>query len=95
MDPVTLLLGGVLIVVTLLFLFSSNGNKARLASEVSRIPGPPAYPIVGSVLPVLFLKRNGEQDMPDPQYLWGPQPVPIGLFFNPWNGGQMFLRNVM
>jgi hypothetical protein len=62
MDPATLLLGGVLIVVTLLFLFPSNGNKARLAAEVSRIPGPPSYPIVGSLLPVLFLKRNGEQE---------------------------------
>ncbi|KAJ4433397.1 hypothetical protein ANN_15656 [Periplaneta americana] len=58
MEPLTLLIGGVLFIVAMMFLFSSEKNKSQSLKEFNKLPGPPAYPIVGTVLPMLFLKRN-------------------------------------
>jgi hypothetical protein len=60
MDSATLLLGCALVAIALVFFLMSHGNSARLAAQISNIPGPPAYPIVGTTLPLLFIQRNGE-----------------------------------
>ncbi|XP_069699708.1 cytochrome P450 4C1-like [Periplaneta americana] len=58
MDPLTLLVGGVLLLVAMMFLFPSDKKKLELAKQVNKLHGPPCYPFVGTVLPLLFLKRN-------------------------------------
>jgi hypothetical protein len=85
MDPASLLVGGALIVLAVLFLFSSNGKKGRIAAKINNLPGPPVYPIVGSSLPLFFKKRNGKWQRGDSRFTPPPgkeRPVPIG-----WEAG--------
>jgi hypothetical protein len=60
MEPVTLLLGGTLFFIALLFLLTSNAKEKEVARRVNKIPGPTRYPIFGTHLPLLFVKRKGE-----------------------------------
>ena len=59
MDPVTLLLSVGLLALFLLLHFT-NSNSSKLANKVNKLPGPKAYPLLGTSVPFLFLKRNGE-----------------------------------
>ncbi|XP_069699710.1 cytochrome P450 4C1-like isoform X1 [Periplaneta americana] len=58
MEPLSLLIGGALFLIAMVFLFSSVKNKSHIAKQVDKLPGPTAYPLVGTGLPMLFLKRN-------------------------------------
>jgi hypothetical protein len=61
MEPVTLLLAAALLVTALLFLLlPTDKKKAEIARRVNKLHGPTNYPIFGTVLPFLFLKRSGE-----------------------------------
>jgi hypothetical protein len=60
MEPVTLLLGGTLFFTALLFLLTSNTKEKEFARQVNKISGPTCYPIFGTQLPMLFVKRKGE-----------------------------------
>ena len=57
MDLVSLLLCAALLVTTLLLI--KNRSSSRFAELINKIPGPYSYPILGTVVPFLFLKRNG------------------------------------
>ncbi|XP_069699717.1 cytochrome P450 4C1-like isoform X1 [Periplaneta americana] len=58
MEPLSLIIGGALFLVAIMFLFSSDKNKSHIAKQVNKLPGPTSYPFVGTELPLLFLKRN-------------------------------------
>jgi hypothetical protein len=60
MEPVTLLLGAALFITALLFLLPVGKRKADIARQVNKLHGPTKYPIFGTILPFLFLKRTGE-----------------------------------
>jgi hypothetical protein len=63
MEPVTLLLGAALFIIAIiavLFLLPVDKRKAEIARQVNKLHGPTNYPIFGSTLPFLFIKRNGE-----------------------------------
>jgi hypothetical protein len=57
MESVTLLLGAAMLVVSLLFLFRQRAKRAQFVSLVNKLPGPPAYPIIGNSLD-LVVPRN-------------------------------------
>jgi hypothetical protein len=61
MDPVTILLGGTVIIIALLFLLTANEKEKEVARRVNKLHGPTRYPIFGTDLPLLFLKRKGEK----------------------------------
>jgi hypothetical protein len=50
MELITLLLGVALFVVCFLFLYRQGAKRARFVGLVNKLPGPPAYPIVGNAL---------------------------------------------
>jgi len=58
MEATTLLLFVVIFTAALL-LFPRNANRARIVRLVDRLPGPPSYPIVGSLLPYILAHRKG------------------------------------
>jgi hypothetical protein len=60
MEIVTLLLSSTLLVAVLLFLFRKDCDRARLHRMVTKVPGPLALPLVGNVVPFMFLKNYGE-----------------------------------
>jgi hypothetical protein len=60
MDPVTILLGGALFIIALLFLLTGEKKEAEVARRVNKLPGPTRYPIFGTDLPLLFVKRKGK-----------------------------------
>jgi hypothetical protein len=60
MEPVTLLLGVALFIIAVLFLLPADKRKAEIARRVNKLHGPTNYPIFGSTLPFLFIRRNGE-----------------------------------
>jgi len=60
MDPVTLLLGGTLFFIALLFLLTSDTREKEVARLVNKLRGPTRYPIFGTYLPFLFVKHTGE-----------------------------------
>lgn len=60
METLSLLLCGVLLLLGTLFLYSRNSKRAQFIRMMEQIPGPRAYPIIGTVLPFLLKKRSGE-----------------------------------
>jgi len=60
MDPVTLLLGGTLFFIALLFLLTSNTKEEDVAKRVNKLRGPTCYPIFGTYLSILLVKHKGE-----------------------------------
>jgi hypothetical protein len=61
MDPVTILLGGALVISSLLFLLTANKKKRENARRVNKLHGPPCFPIVGTDYAMFFVKRKGEK----------------------------------
>lgn len=60
MEPVTVLLGGVLFIFALLFLEANKSTKTEVARRVNKLHGPRSYPIFGTDLPLLFVRRKGK-----------------------------------
>ena len=60
MDPTIIL--AALLAVAVLALLPRIVRRARFVRLVNKIPGPPAYPIVGSLLPLLLAPRNSKYD---------------------------------
>jgi len=60
MEAITLLLGGTLFFIALLFLLTSNTKEMEVARRVNKLRGPKRYPIFGTHLPMLFVKHRGE-----------------------------------
>ena len=58
MDPTILL--AALLVLAAVALFPHIVSRARFVRLVNKIPGPPAYPLVGSVLPYLLAPRSSK-----------------------------------
>ncbi|PNF27068.1 Cytochrome P450 4C1, partial [Cryptotermes secundus] len=58
MEAVTLLLGAALFIIAVLFLLPADKRKAKIARLVNKLHGPTQYPIFGTALPFLFIKRN-------------------------------------
>jgi hypothetical protein len=57
MENITLLFGAAIFVVSFLFLFRQGARRARFVSLVNKLPGPPAYPIIGNSLDMV-VPRN-------------------------------------
>ncbi|KAJ9600115.1 hypothetical protein L9F63_009591, partial [Diploptera punctata] len=79
MDPMTLLLAGGLFIVTLLFLFR---GKSEFQKKVDQLPGPPYYPIVGSGIRFLFLRRRDVFKFAEGTI------AEYKTLFRTWNGGK-------
>ena len=60
MEGFTLLLSAVLFVVLIYIFVRRDSKRSNFEALVDQIPGPKKYPIIGTVLPFLFLKRNGK-----------------------------------
>jgi len=60
MDPTILL--ATLLAVAVLALLPRIVRRARFVRLVNKIPGPPAYPIVGTLLPLLLAPRGSKYD---------------------------------
>ena len=60
MDPTIVL--AALIAVAALALLPRIVRRVRFVRLVNKIPGPPAYPIVGTLLPLLLAPRNSKYD---------------------------------
>ncbi|PNF27072.1 Cytochrome P450 4C1, partial [Cryptotermes secundus] len=58
MDTFSLLFCGVVLLLGTLFLYSRTSKRERFIRMVDQIPGPRSYPILGTVLPFLFTKRQ-------------------------------------
>jgi hypothetical protein len=60
MDPTIVL--ATLLAVVALALLPRIVRRVRFVRLVNKIPGPPAYPIIGSLLPLLLAPRNSKYD---------------------------------
>jgi hypothetical protein len=58
MDPTIVL--ATLLAVVALALLPRIVRRVRFVRLVNKIPGPPAYPIIGSLLPLLLAPRNSK-----------------------------------
>ena len=52
-----------LLAVAALALIPRIVKRVRFVRLVNKIPGPPAYPIVGTLLPLLLAPRNSKYDV--------------------------------
>jgi hypothetical protein len=59
MEFISALLFLALLVAAALFLLPQSTARARIVSLVNRLPGPPSYPLIGSLLPFALLHRRG------------------------------------
>jgi hypothetical protein len=60
MEPISLLLGAAVFIIAVIFLLPADKRRAEIARQVNKLHGPTKYPIFGTTLPFLFVKRNGE-----------------------------------
>jgi len=60
MDPTIALVA--LFAVAAVALLPRIVRRMRFVRRVDKIPGPPAYPIVGTLLPLLLAPRNSKYD---------------------------------
>ena len=60
MEATTLLLLAAAIIAAFLFLSSRDPKRLRLKMLAKNLPGPPAYPIVGTSLPFMLVPRHSE-----------------------------------
>ncbi|XP_069680182.1 cytochrome P450 4C1-like isoform X2 [Periplaneta americana] len=83
MEPTTLLLVAVIILV-LLIIWPRDPQKKRIKNMMDKFPGPPSYPILGSALPYIFAKPEEYLDIcvtlmtkykPVMKFWLGPIPV--------------------
>jgi hypothetical protein len=58
---ITIVLGALLAVATMA-LIPRIVRRVRFVRLVNKIPGPPAYPFVGTLLPLLLAPRNSKYD---------------------------------
>ncbi|XP_069681252.1 cytochrome P450 4C1-like [Periplaneta americana] len=62
MEPTTLLLA-VAVCLVVLILFRRDPEKMRLKEMMDKLPGPPSYPILGTILPYIFMPPEGRWDL--------------------------------
>ncbi|XP_069681253.1 cytochrome P450 4C1-like [Periplaneta americana] len=62
MEPTTLLLA-VAVCLVVLLLFRRDPEKMRIKEMMDKVPGPPSYPILGTMLPYIFLPPEGRWDL--------------------------------
>ncbi|XP_069680204.1 cytochrome P450 4C1-like isoform X2 [Periplaneta americana] len=62
MEPTTLLLA-VAVCLVVLLLFRRDPEKMRIKEMMDKLPGPPSYPILGTMLPYIFLPPEGRWDI--------------------------------
>ena len=60
MDPTIVL--ATLLILAAVTLLPRIVRRARFVRLVNKIPGPPSYPIVGSLLPLLLTPRSSKYD---------------------------------
>ncbi|KAJ9577302.1 hypothetical protein L9F63_006141, partial [Diploptera punctata] len=58
MEGFTLLLSAALFVLLVYFLVNRDSKRSHYEALVNQIPGPKKYPLIGTVLPFILLKRN-------------------------------------
>ena len=60
MEATTLLLLSAIFIAAFLFLSSRDPKRLRLMKLAGKLPGPTAYPIVGTSLPFMLAPRHSE-----------------------------------
>jgi hypothetical protein len=60
MEATTLLLLSAVFIAAFLFLSSRDPKRLLLIKLAEKLPGPTAYPIVGTSLPFIFTPRHSE-----------------------------------
>lgn len=60
MDPTILLVA--LLAIAAVALLPRIVRRVRFVRRVNKIPGPPSYPIIGTLLPMLLAPRNSKYD---------------------------------
>lgn len=60
MDPVTLILLLMVLTLPIIYLLKSYNDRKRISALINQLPGPPAYPIVGTALDMLRAERTGK-----------------------------------
>jgi hypothetical protein len=60
MEATSLLFLSAVIIAAFLFLFSQDPKKLRIKQLTKNLPGPTAYPIVGTSLPFMLVPRHSE-----------------------------------
>jgi len=63
MEATTLLLLSAVIIAAFLFLSSRDPRRLRLIKLAEKLPGPTAYPIVGTSLPFMLVPRHSEYNV--------------------------------
>jgi hypothetical protein len=63
MEATTLLLLSAVVIAAFLFLSARDPKKIRLMKLAEKLPGPTAYPIVGTALPFMLVPRHSEYNV--------------------------------